>query len=53
MTKQVQPGPGYMYVKKRCAPTYIDSFEEPYAKFVFKYRTKEQLKSLAIHEAET
>ena len=44
VTKQVQPGPGYLYVKKRCAPSYIDTFDEPYAKFVFKYRTKEQLK---------
>ena len=45
VTKQVQPGPGYLYVKKRCAPEYIDSLDEPYAKFVFKYRTKEQLKN--------
>lgn len=44
VTKQVQPGPGYLYVKKRCAPTYMDTLDEPYAKFVFKYRTKEQLK---------
>jgi hypothetical protein len=44
VTKQVQPGPGYLYVKKRCAPCYIDSLDEPYAKFVFKYRTREQLK---------
>ena len=45
VTKQVQPGPGYKYTKKRCAPRYIDTVEEPYAKFVFKYRTKEQLKN--------
>lgn len=45
VSKQVQPGPGYLYVKKRCAPTYIDSIAEPYAKFVFKYRTTEQLKN--------
>ncbi|KAJ9603114.1 hypothetical protein H2200_012409 [Cladophialophora chaetospira] len=44
VTKQVQPGPGYLYVKKRCAPVYIDTLDEPYAKFVFKYRTREQLK---------
>ena len=31
-------------MKKRCAPIYIDTLEKPYAKFVFKYRTKEQLK---------
>ncbi|RVX68024.1 hypothetical protein B0A52_08435 [Exophiala mesophila] len=44
-SKQVQPGKGYLYYKKRCAPQYIDSLEEPYARFVFKYRTKEQMKN--------
>ncbi|KAK5062992.1 hypothetical protein LTR84_005068 [Exophiala bonariae] len=44
-SKQVQPGKGYIYNKKRCAPIYIDTMDEPYARFVFKYRTKEQIKS--------
>lgn len=44
-SKQVQPGKGYLYNKKRCAPKYIDAVEEPYARFVFKYRTKEQIKN--------
>lgn len=39
-TKQVQPGPGYRYYKKRTIPEYVDSLEQPYARFVFKYRTK-------------
>lgn len=39
-TKQVQPGPGYRYFKKRMIPEYVDSMETPYARFVFKYRTK-------------
>ena len=39
-TKQVQPGPGYLYMKKRTIPKYIDTLDEPYARFVFKYRTK-------------
>lgn len=39
-TKQVQSGPGYRYYKKRLVPEYIDSFDTPYARFVFKYRTK-------------
>lgn len=39
-TKQVQPGPGYRYYKRRLVPEYIDSFDTPYARFVFKYRTK-------------
>ena len=39
-TKQVQPGPGYRYFKKRMMPEYVDSMETPYARFVFKYRTK-------------
>lgn len=42
-TKQVQPGPGYRYYKKSITPEYIDTLDSPYARFVFKYRTKEQL----------
>ncbi|KIX05479.1 uncharacterized protein Z518_06351 [Rhinocladiella mackenziei CBS 650.93] len=45
ISKQVQSGKGYIYTKKRCVPEYIDNLDEPYAKFVFKYRTKEQLKN--------
>lgn len=44
-SKQVQPGKGYLYNKKRCLPEYIDNLDEPYARFVFKYRTKEQIKN--------
>lgn len=43
-TKQVQPGPGYRYYKKRIVPEYIDTLESPYARFVFKYRTKGEIK---------
>ncbi|RMZ85596.1 hypothetical protein DV737_g668, partial [Chaetothyriales sp. CBS 132003] len=43
-TKQVQPGKGYLYAKKRYSPKYIDDPNDPYARFVFIYRTKEQLK---------
>jgi hypothetical protein len=39
-THQVKPGEGYMYVHKRRSPQYLDTLEEPYAQFVFKYRTK-------------
>lgn len=39
-SKQVQPGQGYLYCKKRSVPEYIDDMKEPYARFVFKYRTK-------------
>lgn len=39
-THQVKPGEGYVYVHKRRSPEYLDTLEEPYAKFVFKYRTK-------------
>lgn len=42
-TKQVQPGPGYRYYKKSQKPKYLDDLSQPYARFVFKYRTKEQL----------
>lgn len=44
-SKQVQPGKGYMYNKKRCVPEYIDNLDEPYGRFVFKYRTKEQIRN--------
>jgi len=37
---QVQPGPGAMYAHKVHSPRYMDSMEEPYAVFVFKYRSK-------------
>lgn len=43
-SKQVQPGRGYRYFKKRSRVIPVDTREEPYAKFVFKYRTKEELK---------
>lgn len=42
-TKQVQPGPGYRYYKRSQKPKYLDDLSQPYARFVFKYRTKEQL----------
>lgn len=47
-TKQVQPGPGYRYFKKRVIPDYIDTMETPYARFVFKYRTKGKSSHLHI-----
>ena len=49
-TKQVQPGPGYLYWKKQSHPEYIDNLEEPYARFVFQYRTKDEIsKELSIN----
>lgn len=39
-TKQVQPGPGYRYYKRKLESEYIDTMDNPYARFVFKYRTK-------------
>jgi hypothetical protein len=47
-THQVQPGKGYLYTHKRASPEYIDSIEEPYARFVFKYRTKGKSTSSAF-----
>ena len=43
-TKQVVSGPGYIYYKKSRVPEYIDTLSEPYARFVFKYRTKDEIK---------
>jgi len=48
--KQVQPGPGYRYFKKRVIPDYIDTMGTPYARFVFKYRTRG--KSSHLHTLE-
>ena len=39
-THQVKPGPAFNYVHKRRSPEYLDTLEEPYARFIFKYRTK-------------
>jgi hypothetical protein len=47
-THQVQLGKGYLYTHKRASPEYIDSIEEPYARFVFKYRTKGKSASSAF-----
>ncbi|KAI9876304.1 MAG: hypothetical protein M1830_006809 [Pleopsidium flavum] len=43
---QVQPGPGAMYLHKLHTPRYMDSMEEPYAVFVFKYRSKDVLENI-------
>ena len=42
-THQVQPGEAYMYYHRRRSPEYLDSLEEPYARFIFKYRTRDQI----------
>ena len=42
-THQVKPGAGYMYSHKRRSPEYLDTLEEPFARFVFKYRTRSKL----------
>ncbi|ETN44925.1 uncharacterized protein HMPREF1541_09800 [Cyphellophora europaea CBS 101466] len=43
LSKQVQRGRGYNYYKRHRKPIYIDTIEEPYARFVFKYRTRDKL----------
>ena len=40
ITKQVQCGRGYFYVHKGATPVYIDTVQEPYARFAFMYRTR-------------
>lgn len=40
MSHQVHLGQPAAYVHKRASPKYMDSFESPYAVFVFKYRSK-------------
>ena len=39
----VQVGEGTKFNVRRMRPVYIDSFEKPYAVFVFKYRSKEKI----------
>jgi hypothetical protein len=46
-SRQVQPGSGYLYHHRRCIPQYLDHIEEPYARFIFKYRTKGKVNSLS------
>lgn len=43
LSHQVQAGQGILYDAKKVRPKYIDSFEKPYAVFVFKYRSKEKI----------
>jgi hypothetical protein len=43
LSKQVQRGKGYNFQKKHRKPIYIDTISEPYARFVFKYRTRDKL----------
>ncbi|KIW10016.1 hypothetical protein PV08_11792 [Exophiala spinifera] len=46
VTKQVQPGRGYVYSKKSVHPAeYLDTLQDPYARFIFKYRHREQIKT--------
>ena len=40
MSHQVHVGQPAPYIHKRSTPKYMDSFESPYAVFVFKYRSK-------------
>ena len=39
-THQVQPGKGHRYLHRVLRPKYLDSIAQPYAMFVFKYRSK-------------
>ena len=45
-THQVQMGKGYRYYHERATPEYLDTLAEPYARFIFLYRTKEQIQQL-------
>ena len=36
----VRPGKSILYLHRLSSPTYMDSIDEPYASFVFKYRTR-------------
>lgn len=40
LSHQVQLGSSAEYIHRTRRPTYMDSLDEPYAKFVFKYRLK-------------
>ena len=40
MSHQVQPGGPTAYAHRTSSPKYMDSYERPYAVFIFKYRSK-------------
>lgn len=43
---QVRAGPGAEYTHRTSRPAYIDTFDQPYAVFRFKYRSKAMLKKI-------
>ena len=45
LSHQVRPGDGYPYWHKKSSPTYLDTLEEPYARFLFLYRGQEALQT--------
>ncbi|KAL2216879.1 hypothetical protein M432DRAFT_640956 [Thermoascus aurantiacus ATCC 26904] len=45
LSHQVQLGSSAEYIHRTRRPTYMDSLDEPYAKFVFKYRLKEAIET--------
>ena len=45
-THQIRPNYPVQYSHKISRPRYMDSFEQPYAVFVFKYRDKETIESM-------
>ena len=52
LSHQVQYGRGAVFYHQRGRPTYIDNFENPYAVFVFNYRSKGMLILLFPEECE-
>ena len=45
-THQVRPAEGHLYDHKRIRPRYLDTVQNPYARFIFKYRSPAFLEHL-------
>ncbi|KAI9712931.1 MAG: hypothetical protein M1828_001527 [Chrysothrix sp. TS-e1954] len=46
LSHRVQAGEGVIYHHRTGRPSYIDSFKDPYAVFIFKYRSFDMLKKI-------
>lgn len=48
LSHQVQPGRGALYYHRSGRPVYVDSLEEPWAVFVFRYRSRGEWEELTL-----
>ena len=53
LSHYVQHGDAYPYIHDIVTPKYMDTFEEPYAVFVFKYASDGELQSIRLIRHQT